>query len=403
MVSHARAQEQGYAPIGARPSVDPRAGTSVEPVTPPKDTPFAFGGWFGWFKDPIEGPSRRVVGTRRMVDFTVAANVGSRLLLGADLPLVIQESRLLTPAVAGVSRSAGTGLGDLGVHGKLTLLRGAQLLPHGEGPLGGAGIALLGRLTLPTGDPATFAAERNVSGQLALLFDYDALIVGIQGSAGFRLRSARADLEPGLRYGNEIPVHVALWLRPSLFGLDPGERQRWEIGLHGALPAGPVAPFVGDGAAALSPFTLRFGDRVQVGKHRDVTLTGGFEIGLTRAFGAPDFGMFVGLAFGPRDHDRDHDGIDDEFDMCPDVPEDFDGVEDRDGCPEDEPPPDRDRDGIADKDDACPDEPGLVTDDLRCHGCAIGDADHDGVDDHDDRCPNEKGVPPDGCPPTETP
>ncbi|MEZ4271410.1 MAG: hypothetical protein R3C68_08250 [Myxococcota bacterium] len=35
-------------------------------------------------------------------------------------------------------------------------------------------------------------------------------------------------------------------------------------------------------------------------------------------------------------NDRDADGIADELDRCPDVPEDLDGNEDEDGCPEDD-------------------------------------------------------------------
>ena len=41
--------------------------------------------------------------------------------------------------------------------------------------------------------------------------------------------------------------------------------------------------------------------------------------------------------------DRDHDGILDNVDKCPDEPEDKDGFEDEDGCPD----PDNDKDGIA--------------------------------------------------------
>ena len=49
--------------------------------------------------------------------------------------------------------------------------------------------------------------------------------------------------------------------------------------------------------------------------------------------------------------DRDGDGIPDEIDQCPDVPEDKDGFEDQDGCPD----YDNDKDGIYDAQDQCPD------------------------------------------------
>jgi outer membrane protein OmpA-like peptidoglycan-associated protein len=67
-------------------------------------------------------------------------------------------------------------------------------------------------------------------------------------------------------------------------------------------------------------------------------------------------------------HDRDGDGIPDDVDKCPDDPEDKDGFEDEDGCPD----PDNDKDGIADAKDACPNEPETVN----------------GVQD-DDGCPDE--------------
>jgi outer membrane protein OmpA-like peptidoglycan-associated protein len=54
--------------------------------------------------------------------------------------------------------------------------------------------------------------------------------------------------------------------------------------------------------------------------------------------------------------DRDGDGIADDVDKCPDDPEDKDGFEDEDGCPD----PDNDQDGIADAKDACPNDPETV-------------------------------------------
>lgn len=52
--------------------------------------------------------------------------------------------------------------------------------------------------------------------------------------------------------------------------------------------------------------------------------------------------------------DSDRDGIPDSADKCPQAPEDVDGFEDADGCPD----PDNDRDGVPDKSDKCPLAPG---------------------------------------------
>jgi len=63
--------------------------------------------------------------------------------------------------------------------------------------------------------------------------------------------------------------------------------------------------------------------------------------------------------------DRDGDGIPDDLDKCPDDPEDKDGFEDDDGCPD----PDNDGDGIPDVKDKCPNEPETVNGFQDDDGC----------------------------------
>jgi outer membrane protein OmpA-like peptidoglycan-associated protein len=80
---------------------------------------------------------------------------------------------------------------------------------------------------------------------------------------------------------------------------------------------------------------------------------------------------------GPLDNERataadsDGDGVLDADDLCPDSPEDRDGFEDDDGCPD----PDNDQDRIPDRDDRCPNEPET----------------YNGIDD-DDGCPDRGRV-----------
>jgi outer membrane protein OmpA-like peptidoglycan-associated protein len=97
---------------------------------------------------------------------------------------------------------------------------------------------------------------------------------------------------------------------------------------------------------------------------------------------------------GCPDEDNDKDGLADKVDNCPNDPEDRDNFEDDDGCPD----LDNDKDGLADKVDKCPNDPedkdGFEDDD----GCPDLDDDKDGIVDKDDKCPREPGVPPDGCP-----
>ena len=88
--------------------------------------------------------------------------------------------------------------------------------------------------------------------------------------------------------------------------------------------------------------------------------------------------------------DTDGDGVPDTIDRCPLDPEDRDGFQDEDGCPD----PDNDGDGVVDAMDACPNNPGP----LENRGCPILDRDGDGIPDDQDRCPDEPGPAPDGCP-----
>jgi outer membrane protein OmpA-like peptidoglycan-associated protein len=99
--------------------------------------------------------------------------------------------------------------------------------------------------------------------------------------------------------------------------------------------------------------------------------------------------------------DSDLDGVADRFDACPTRPEDLDGFDDGDGCPD----PDNDGDGLVDARDRCPDAAEIVNgvnDDDGCPDRGM-DADDDYVDDVSDLCPWEPedmdGVRDwDGCP-----
>lgn len=83
--------------------------------------------------------------------------------------------------------------------------------------------------------------------------------------------------------------------------------------------------------------------------------------------------------------DRDGDGILDRDDACRDDPEDHDGFEDEDGCPE----LDNDADGLVDARDRCPldaeDRDAFQDDD----GCPENDNDEDGLSDRRDECPDD--------------
>ena len=153
---------------------------------------------------------------------------------------------------------------------------------------------------------------------------------------------------------------------------DDGQHRR--MGPVASLGTGVIVPITGplsiraDLRGRLTAGgTLDFFDSAA---HLDVLLTAGL-------------GLKIGVG-----KDSDGDGISDKKDGCPLKPEDADGFEDADGCPE----ADNDSDGILDADDSCPvraeDLDGFEDED----GCADADNDGDGVLDGDDTCPVVAGT-----------
>jgi outer membrane protein OmpA-like peptidoglycan-associated protein len=146
----------------------------------------------------------------------------------------------------------------------------------------------------------------------------------------------------------------------------------------------------------------------------DVRFGLGVGPGLSRGVGAPDVRVLGNLEWAPQpeaekpppppavvDPDRDHDGVPNASDACPDQTGVSDPDPKKNGCPV----LDRDHDQVPDDIDACPDESGPATGDPKTNGCPPPkDADQDKVPDLEDACPNEAGVAtPDpktnGCPP----
>jgi len=84
--------------------------------------------------------------------------------------------------------------------------------------------------------------------------------------------------------------------------------------------------------------------------------------------------------------DTDQDGVVDRFERCIDRPEDADGFQDDDGCPD----TDNDGDGVLDTDDACVNVMEDLDDFQDDDGCPDPDNDGDGVLDRLDRCGDEQ-------------
>ena len=116
-----------------------------------------------------------------------------------------------------------------------------------------------------------------------------------------------------------------------------------------------------------------------------------FSLGITKSIvsspTSADWQGFIGIIYEPQEDDQDQDGIIDDKDQCIAEPEDKDGFEDLDGCPEQ----DNDKDGLYDFVDACPDEPEDLNNFEDRDGCPDGnrDRDKDGLVDRKDQCPEQ--------------
>jgi OOP family OmpA-OmpF porin len=163
--------------------------------------------------------------------------------------------------------------------------------------------------------------------------------------------------------------------------------------------------------AAVTPVSALFGAKVHVG---DFAFGAAAGPGITNAPGvAPR--VVVSIALAPETHvkvttdvaDRDHDGILDRDDACPDKAGAAAADATKNGCPaEVAAGSDSDGDGVPDATDACPDKLGDRSPDPKLDGCPrprLADADGDGVRDELDACPDVKGDPSsdkskNGCP-----
>ena len=360
------------------PSTDPRASLVVEPTSSPGHLVFSAGTFLHYENDSVvlRSPQTGAVVARPLanqvgLDVTANLGLGARSAVGIRVPVSIYEqgSSGLPPSVISSGQVPSSAFGDLAVVGKATLVEAdATKTRH-------FGLAAVGSLSLPTGAKTSFQSDGAPVATVRLLADLSLRVASFQASAGYTLRASHqawpAITAGGVTFGDEIPWTLGVAVRPAaapgLRALDPGDRQTWEVALHGSLPAGPALPFgSGDkGSAALSPVLLALSERVLWGHYKDGFVLAGADLGLDRAVGVPSVRLTVGVGWAFRNHDQDGDGVADDLDQCPQIAEDRDGFEDADGCPE----VDNDDDGIIDAEDACPNVAGPPSVDPRKNGC----------------------------------
>lgn len=356
-----------------------------------------------------------VVGHRASMD--LVGTLG--LLSWLDLTVAVPVSLWQTGDAGLPTGDIGSfGMRDIRISPKLTALRQSWA---------GIGLAVVPEVSVPSGNSDAFLGAGNLTFSPHLVIDrsFDVawgLRFSVAGGAKFRPRTALGNIEIDdelfYRAGTGVGLPEILSTQPEVVAEIEGRTR-----LDAPFETKEQNPLLGRAG-------LRLGIDVSAG-HRIHTLTG-VSFGLTRGYGAPDIQAYVGLSYQRYMSDRDGDGIYDEDDDCPDKPEDFDGFQDEDGCPEldndrdgildvkdkcplepedmdgfeDEdgcPDPDNDRDGIPDVKDECPLEPEDLDGFEDEDGCPDYDDDRDGIPDAQDKCPQEKEVingfeDEDGCP-----
>jgi outer membrane protein OmpA-like peptidoglycan-associated protein len=300
------------------------------------------------------------------------------------------------------------GVGDIALLPKLRILNPSRSI---------VGIAIIPGLILPTGDKSKFLGEGQTIFQPQGIVEANFGRPGVFRAAlnlGARIRTKGASQFVDNEANFYRPVRSLVNGLPTDGSGNPnpvigGENTNMGIKVGNEILAGVgaswgIVPFVFDLVGEFYTFTGLDSKKINADNSQSSMGPGGeavlgfkaylapnsfFEFGggygvLPTAYGTTRGRFFLGIVFEPGAGDRDGDGFKDDVDKCPDDPEDFDGFEDEDGCPD----LDNDQDGIPDTQDKCPNEPG-PRENEGCPFHKVNDRDGDGIPDDVDKCPDE--------------
>jgi OOP family OmpA-OmpF porin len=290
------------------------------------DDAWEFGAWLNYARHPLviaddDGLVEPLVAGRASLDLLGSVSFSRRFALGLGLPVFVQHG----------DAASGAGVGDLRLVPKLELVNDRD---------DGLGMALAAELRAPTHGGDFSGGARSFAVFPKVILDHrfrGGLRIG--ANVGVILREDQSFLN--VSQGDELAYSAAVAYR---FG---GVSGRTELGAE--LNGGVNLKDAGDEEVALE--ALGF---LRHALSPDWQVSGGIGAGVLEGYGVPTWRVFIGATFTPTAHDRDYDGVVDSEDQCVEFAEDRDGVQDGDGCPEED--PDGDHDGVSDDDDECPTE-----------------------------------------------
>jgi outer membrane protein OmpA-like peptidoglycan-associated protein len=336
---------------------------------------------------PVNGDEIRVIEHQLAAHALLGFGLFGRLQLDASLPLYLIHQGDTTGIVEDGAAFSGFTPGDTGLRLKGLIWSNDTF---------GVGAAVEG--TLPTGDERTFVGETAPRILPSLLADATFGPLMLAANVGVRVR--RDSEIRGVELGSELDYRVGAQydLIPKKIALDAEIFGRHRLGQE-----------EGGGIEAKgTPLEFLVGGKVLTDMGLGAMLGAGTSI--LSGYGSPRLRVILGVTYAkPVEEqpatpaDTDSDGVLDPDDSCVNEPEDVDGFEDEDGCPD----ADNDQDGILDADDKCPLEAEDVDSFEDEDGCPDPDNDQDGVLDAADKCPLEAedkdGVEDDdGCPEVDT-
>ena len=310
--------------------------------------------WLDYALHPLEGRDLNVRGMplRQRVDGTAIVQLGlwSRLALAVRLPFVLAQE-----GDVGMRRA---GVGNPALDGRVRV-HGAGVRPDGT-VRDGLALSLRGVVHLPTASERRYIAEDRVRLDVSATLDVELFGILVGGAFSWRVNqwsepTPRGAFAEELRFDGGVRVPVQLLSRRYPGKLLEGILIEVGVGHFRAQPF----------EARFTPGEARLGYRVAVSDYFSTLALGA---GFNDSFGNPDLRVLLGLGYSPRKHDQDADGIPDHSDGCVHLPEDRDGYQDQDGCPDD----DNDGDMIVDEDDRCPLVPAEWGKDDDEDGCTDG-------------------------------
>ena len=331
------------------------------------------------------------------------------------LPIVLSDSNSSTL----LSQDGGTfAMGDLRIIPRVRAMHRTKF--------NGFGLAFEVPIHVPSGDTATYSGG-NLRVEPRMIADYKldfGMLLAFNAGYQFRERQVIHNIVSD----DAIRLSLGMTTPLGVEGLDGLGTIYGSIPLEESIDTSDISKTTFDSNAAPVEFTLAARYALPWGLQ---TMLGG-GAGITSSVGAPEFRILASLGYQTTDWDEDGDGLVTSEDACPSDPEDVDGFEDDDGCPEldndgdrivdteddcpleaedidnfeDEngcPDPDNDKDLIADVDDACPDEAEDIDSFEDANGCPDLDNDGDGILDTVDQCRDEaedidQFADEDGCP-----